>query len=99
MIPTRSPGLTPRLRSKPATLALASLSARYVIAALSTRTATRPPWTLVVSVRFFARFVTMPLSAWLTQHALCRKAKQAVLPRIAGTLIRDPLLRSVRVQT
>src|ERR1700722_20045069 len=32
------------------------------MAALSTRTATRPAWTRVVSVRFFARFVTWSLS-------------------------------------
>src|SRR6185437_4242101 len=30
--------------------------------ALSTRTATRPAWARVVSVRFLARFVTCPLS-------------------------------------
>src|SRR5260370_3012033 len=61
MIPTRSPGLRPRWCSGPATRALASSSARYVIAALSTRTATRPAWARVVSVRFLARFVTMPI--------------------------------------
>src|SRR6516162_8522527 len=59
MIPTRSPGLRPRSCSSPATWALASSSARYVIAALSTRTATRPAWARVVSVRFLARFVTL----------------------------------------
>ena len=59
MIPTRSPGLRPRSCSSPATRALASSSARYVIAALSTRTATRPAWARVVFVRFLARFVTL----------------------------------------
>src|SRR5580704_15641641 len=59
MIPTRSPGLRPRSCSSPATRALASSRARYVIAALSTRTATRPAWARVVSVRFWARFVTL----------------------------------------
>src|SRR5579863_2169715 len=59
MSPTRSPGLRPRSRSRPATRALASSRARYVIAALSTRTATRPAWARVVSVRFLARFVTL----------------------------------------
>src|SRR5215471_13124357 len=59
MIPTRSPGLRPRSCSSPATLALASSSARYVITASSTRTAIRSPWARVVSVRFDARFVTI----------------------------------------
>src|SRR5580704_3644133 len=59
MMPTRSPGPRPRSCSSPATRALASSRARYVIAALSTRTATRPAWTRVVSVRFLARFVTL----------------------------------------
>ena len=62
MMPTRSPGLRPRSCSSPATRALASSSARYVIAALSTRTATRPAQARVVSVRFLARFVTLLLS-------------------------------------
>src|SRR6266567_4106838 len=62
MMPTRSPGASPRSCSSPATRALASSSARYVIAALSTRTATRPAWARVVSVRFLARFVTLLLS-------------------------------------
>src|SRR5580700_311698 len=62
MMPTRSPGLMPRSCSSPATRALASSSARYVIAALSTRTATRPAQARVVSVRFLARFVTLLLS-------------------------------------
>src|ERR1700730_1454433 len=59
MRPTRSPGLRPRSCSSRATRALASSRARYVIAALSTRTATRPAWARVVSVRFLARFVTL----------------------------------------
>src|ERR1035438_6583007 len=70
MMPTRSPGLRPRSCSSPATRALASSRARYVIAALSTRTATRPAWVRVVSVRFLARFVT-PL--------IVRRATRAVV--------------------
>src|SRR5580704_16506761 len=70
MMPTRSPGPRPRSRSSPATRALASSRARYVIAALSTRTATRPAWARVVSVRFLARFVML---------LIVRRAAQAVV--------------------
>src|ERR1700733_2307944 len=59
MRPTRSPGLRPRSCSSPATRALASSRAWYVSAASSTRTATRPAWGRVVSVRLLARFVTL----------------------------------------
>src|SRR5580693_7658830 len=59
MTPTRSPGLTPCSRRSPATLALASSSSRYVIAASSTRTATRSACERVVLARFDARFVTI----------------------------------------
>src|SRR5579863_10721255 len=59
MIPTRSPGWRPRWRSSPATRALASSSAWYVIAALSTRTATCLAWVRVVWVRLLARFVML----------------------------------------
>src|SRR6185437_12807101 len=51
--------------------------------ALSTRTATRPAWARVVSVRFLARFVTCPLSS--------RGARAVVGPRYQAcplTLVR-----------
>src|SRR6516165_759715 len=76
MIPTRSPGLRPRSCSSPATRALASSRARYVIAALSTRTATRPACARVVSVRFLARFVICSLSGG--------EARTVVGPRYRG---------------
>src|SRR5215813_9669731 len=72
MMPTRSPGFRPRSRSSPATRALASSSTWYVMIASSTRTATRPAQARTVSVRFLARFVTLPLSA--------RKPRQSTVP-------------------
>src|SRR5260370_3926131 len=90
MIPTRSPGLTPRSCSSPATLALASSSSRYVIAASSTRTAIRSAWARVVPARFDARFVTTLLlhrREWARtgarEHSLSvRRTRRSSVPHI-----------------
>src|ERR1700733_14140099 len=98
MRPTRSPGLRPRSCSSPATRALASSRARYVIAALSTRTATRPAWVRVVSVRLLARFVTLLIVRLATQvvvgprYQVCPRALVRRHKRCAGGLRKGPIL-------
>src|SRR5215210_8488 len=56
MIPTRSPGPTPRARRRPATRALASSSAVYDMVASSSLSAGRSAWRCALSVRSVARF-------------------------------------------
>src|SRR3984885_10985274 len=100
MRPTRSPGLRPRSCSSPATRALASSRARYVIAALSTRTATRPAWVRVVSVRLLARFVTLLIVRLATEavvgprYQACPRKLVRRHNRCAGGLRKGPILVS-----
>src|SRR4051812_29375088 len=59
--PTRSPGLTPRARSRPATSAVARSSAVYESATSSSRIAVRSPWRAAEAVIRSDRFILHPL--------------------------------------